>query len=194
VDDEALVFETPAAFEAWLGEHHESSDGIWIKFAKKASGIQSVTYKEVLPVALAHGWIDGQVKRIDDDWYRQRWTPRRARSVWSKINRAAAEAMIERGEMKPAGLREVERAKADGRWERAYDSPTTASVPDDLRAALDAAPGAAEFFAGLDSNNRYAILHRIQGAKRPETRTSRIEKFVAMCARGETVHPRRATR
>ena len=194
MDDEALAFETPAAFEAWLGEHHESSDGIWIKFAKKASGIQSVTYKEALPVALAHGWIDGQVKRIDDDWYRQRWTPRRARSVWSKINRAAAEAMIERGEMKPAGLREVERAKADGRWERAYDSPTTASVPDDLRAALDAAPGAAEFFAGLDSNNRYAILHRIQGAKRPETRTSRIDKFVAMCARGETVHPRRETR
>ncbi len=194
MDDEALPFETPAVFEAWLGEHHASSDGIWIKFAKKGSGIQSVTYKEVLPVALAYGWIDGQVKRIDDDWYRQRWTPRRARSVWSKINRAAAEAMIERGELKPAGLREVERAKADGRWERAYDSPTTASVPDDLRAALDAAPGAAEFFEGLDSNNRYAILHRIQGAKKPETRARRIEQFVAMCSRGETVYPRRDAR
>ncbi len=194
MDEEALAFETPAVFEAWLDQHHESSDGIWIKFAKKASGIQSVTYKEVLPVALAYGWIDGQVKRIDDDWYRQRWTPRRARSVWSKINRAAAEAMIERGEMKPAGLREVERAKADGRWERAYDSPTTAFVPDDLRAALDAAPGAAEFFEGLDSNNRYAILHRIQGAKKPETRANRIAKFVEMCASGETVHPRRAAR
>jgi uncharacterized protein YdeI (YjbR/CyaY-like superfamily) len=194
VDDEALAFESPAAWEAWLAEHHESSDGIWIKFAKKASGIASVTYKEVLPIALAYGWIDGQVKRIDDDWYRQRWTPRRARSVWSKINRAAAEAMIERGEMKPAGLREVERAKADGRWERAYDSPKTAEVPPDLRAALAGAPAAAEFFAGLDSINRYAILHRIQNAKKPETRARRIEQFVAMCGRGETVHPRRDAR
>jgi uncharacterized protein YdeI (YjbR/CyaY-like superfamily) len=191
VDDDAIPFETPAAFEAWLDEHHASSDGIWIKFAKQGSGIPSVTYKEVLPVALAYGWIDGQVKRIDDDWYRQRWTPRRARSVWSKINRATAEAMIERGEMKPAGLREVERAKADGRWERAYDSPTTAGVPDDLRAALDAEPAAAEFFERLDSNNRYAILHRLQNAKRPETRARRLEKFVAMLARGETIHPPR---
>ena len=195
MDDEAIPFESPEAFEAWLDEHHGSSDGVWIKFAKKASGIPTVTYKEVLPIALAYGWIDGQVKRIDDDWYRQRWTPRRARSVWSKINRAAAEAMIERGEMKPAGLAEVERAKADGRWERAYDSPTTATVPDDLRAALDAEPAAAKFFEQLDSNNRYAILHRVQGAKRPETRASRIEKFVAMLARGETSHPpRRAAR
>jgi uncharacterized protein YdeI (YjbR/CyaY-like superfamily) len=194
VDEEALAFDSPAAWEAWLDEHHESSDGIWIKFAKKASGIASVTYKEVLPIALAHGWIDGQVKRIDEDWYRQRWTPRRARSVWSKINRAAAEAMIERGEMKPAGLREVERAKADGRWERAYDSPKTAEVPPDLRAALDADPAAATFFAALDSINRYAILHRIQGAKKPETRARRIEQFVAMCSRGETVHPRRDAR
>jgi uncharacterized protein YdeI (YjbR/CyaY-like superfamily) len=195
VDDEPLRFETPAAFAAWLEEHHASSDGIWLAFAKKGSGIASVTYKEVLPIALAHGWIDGQVKRIDDAWYRQRWTPRRARSVWSKINRAAAEAMIERGEMKPAGLAEVERAKADGRWERAYDSPATAEVPEDLRAALDADPAAAAFFAGLDSINRYAILHRIQDAKRPETRASRIARFAAMCSRGETVHPaRRAAR
>jgi uncharacterized protein YdeI (YjbR/CyaY-like superfamily) len=194
MDEDALPFVDAAAFEAWLDEHHGASDGIWIKFAKKASGIRSVTYKEVLPVALAYGWIDGQVKRIDDDWYRQRWTPRRARSVWSKINRASAERMIEQGEMKPAGLAEVERAKADGRWERAYDSPTTATVPDDLRAALDADPAAAKFFAELDGNNRYAILHRIQNAKRPETRARRIEQFAAMCSRGETVHPRRDAR
>ena len=195
MDEKAIPFGSAAAFEAWLDEHHDSSDGIWIKFAKKASGIASVTYEEVLPIALAYGWIDGQVKRIDEDWYRQRWTPRRARSVWSKINRAAAEAMIERGEMKPAGLREVERAKADGRWERAYDSPTTATVPDDLRTALDADPAAAAFFEGLDSNNRYAILHRIQNAKRPETRARRIAQFVEMCSRGETLHPpRRAAR
>ena len=194
MDEEAVPFADPAAFEAWLEEHHGSSDGLWIKFAKKASGIPSVTYKQVLAVALAYGWIDGQVKRIDDDWYRQRWTPRRARSVWSKINRAAAEAMIERGEMKPAGLAEVERAKADGRWERAYDSPRTATVPDDLRAALDAEPAAARLFDELDGNNRYAILHRIQDAKRPETRARRIAQFVAMLARGETLHPRRAAR
>ena len=194
MDEEAIPFADPAAFEAWLDEHHGSSDGIWIKFAKKASGIPSVTYKEVLAVALAYGWIDGQVKRVDDDWYRQRWTPRRARSVWSKINRAAAEAMIARGEMKPAGLAEVERAKADGRWERAYDSPKTAKVPDDLRAALDAEPAAARLFDELDGNNRYAILHRIQDAKRPETRARRIAQFVAMLARGETIHPRRAAR
>src|SRR3954465_10021990 len=155
MDEESLPFETPAAFEARPAEPHESSAGIWIRFAKKASGIASVTYKEVLPVALAHGWIDGQVKRIDEDWYRQRWTPRRARSVWSKINRAAAEAMIERGEMKPAGLREVERAKADGRWDRAYDSPTTAAVPDDLRAALDASPAAAHLFQRLDGKKHH---------------------------------------
>ena len=194
MDDEPLRFATPAAFAAWLEKHHASSGGIWIAFAKKGSGIASVTYKEVLPIALAHGWIDGQVKRIDDAWYRQRWTPRRARSVWSKINRAAAEAMIERGEMKPAGLAEVERAKADGRWERAYDSPATAEVPGDLRAALDADPAAAAFFAGLDSINRYAILHRIQNVKKAETRARRIEQFVAMCSRGETVHPRRDAR
>jgi uncharacterized protein YdeI (YjbR/CyaY-like superfamily) len=190
----SLAFSDRAAFEAWLDEHHAASDGIWIKFAKKASGIPSVTYKEVLPVALAYGWIDGQVKRIDDDWYRQRWTPRRARSVWSKINRASVEAMIERGEMKPAGLAEVERAKADGRWDRAYDSPKTAEVPDDLRAALDASPAAAKLFAELDGNNRYAILHRLQNAKRADTRARRIEQFVAMLARGETIYPRRAAR
>ena len=194
MDEEAVPFADPAAFEAWLDEHHGSSDGLWIKFAKKASGIPSVTYKEVLAVALAYGWIDGQVKRIDADWYRQRWTPRRARSVWSKINRAAAEAMIERGDMKPAGLAEVERARADGRWERAYDSPKTATVPDDLRAALDAEPAAARLFDELDGNNRYAILHRIQDAKRPDTRARRIARFVAMLARGETLHPRRAAR
>ena len=194
MDDEAIPFSDTEAFAAWLDEHHAASDGIWIKFAKKASGIPSVTYKEVLPVALAYGWIDGQVKRIDDDWYRQRWTPRRARSIWSEINRAAAEAMIERGEMKPAGLAEVERAKADGRWERAYDSPKTAEVPEDLLAALGASPAAAKLFAELDSTNRYAILHRLQNIKRPETRARRIEQYVAMLARGDTLHPRRPAR
>jgi uncharacterized protein YdeI (YjbR/CyaY-like superfamily) len=189
-----LAFASQDEWRAWLAEHHAGSDGVWIKFAKKGSGIPTVVYKEALEVALAYGWIDGQVKSIDERWYRQRWTPRRARSRWSKINRAAAERMIERGEMLPAGLAEVERAKADGRWDAAYDAPTTAAVPDDLRAALDADPGAARFFESLDANNRYAILHRIQDAKRPETRARRIENFVAMCSRGETIHPPRRAR
>jgi uncharacterized protein YdeI (YjbR/CyaY-like superfamily) len=189
-----LAFASQDEWRAWLAEHHADSDGVWIRFAKKASGIPTVVYAEALEVALAYGWIDGQVKSIDERWYRQRWTPRRARSKWSKINRAAAERMIERGEMQPAGLAEVERAKADGRWAAAYDAPTTAAVPDDLRSALDADPAAARFFESLDSNNRYAILHRIQDAKRPETREKRIATFVAMCSRGETIHPPRRAR
>jgi uncharacterized protein YdeI (YjbR/CyaY-like superfamily) len=179
---------------AWLAEHHASSDGVWIKFAKKASGIPTVVYAEAVEESLIHGWIDGQVKRVDDDFYIQRFTPRRAQSRWSKINCAKAEKLIAEGRMHPAGLAEVERAKADGRWARAYDSPTTATVPDDLRAALDAEPAAAKLFEDLDGNNRYAILHRIQEAKRPETRAKRIAQFVAMLARGETLHPRRAAR
>ena len=191
---EPLPFAGQAEWRDWLAEHHASSDGVWIKFAKKGSGIPTVVYAEAVEEALIHGWIDGQAKRIDDDFYMQRFTPRRPRSIWSKINRAKAEKLIAEGRMAPAGLAEVERAKADGRWGRAYDSPTTAVVPDDLRTALDASPAAAQMFAELDGNNRYAILHRIQDAKRAETRARRIEQFVAMLARGETIHPRRAAR
>jgi uncharacterized protein YdeI (YjbR/CyaY-like superfamily) len=191
---EPLPFAGQAEWHAWLAEHHAASDGVWIKFAKKGSGIPTVVYAEAVEEALIHGWIDGQVKRVDDDFYMQRFTPRRARSVWSKINRAKVEKLIAEGRMAPAGLAEVERAKADGRWERAYDSPKTAEVPDDLRAALDASPAAAKQFAELDGNNRYAILHRLQNAKKPETRARRIEQYVAMLARGETIHPRRAAR
>ena len=191
---EALPFAGQAEWHDWLAEHHASSDGVWIKFAKKGSGLPTVVYAEAVEEALIHGWIDGQVKRIDDDFYMQRFTPRRARSVWSKINRAKAEKLIAEGRMAPAGLAEVERAKADGRWERAYDSPTTATVPDDLRAALDASPAAARCFAELDGNNRYAILHRLQNTKRAETRAKKIAQYVEMLARGETIHPRRAAR
>jgi uncharacterized protein YdeI (YjbR/CyaY-like superfamily) len=148
-----------------------------------------VTYLEALRTALRFGWIDGQARSLDDTHYAQRFTPRRARSIWSKRNREFATALIEAGEMEPAGLREVERAKADGRWDAAYDAPSTAAVPEDLRAALDANPAATEFFAGLDARNRYAILHRVQTAKRPETRARRIEKFVAMLAAGEKLYP-----
>jgi uncharacterized protein YdeI (YjbR/CyaY-like superfamily) len=185
----SCAFASAAEWEAWLREHHASVAGVWIRFARKGSGIASVTYMEALQEALRFGWIDGQARGVDDSWYEQRFTPRRPRSIWSKRNRGFAEALIEAGRMEPAGLREVERAKADGRWDAAYDAPSTASVPDDLRAALDAAPEAAAFFATLSSQNRYAILHRIQTAKKPETRARRIERFVAMLERGETLYP-----
>jgi uncharacterized protein YdeI (YjbR/CyaY-like superfamily) len=185
-----LPFADETAWEAWLAEHHaEHPDGIWIRVAKKGAGIPTVTYGEALDVALCFGWIDGQSKGIDETWYRQRWLPRRRRSVWSKRNRAKAEALIAAGRMRPPGLAEVERAKADGRWEAAYDSPANATVPGDLRAALDARPAAAEAFAGLDGQNRYAILHRLQLAKRETTRAKRIEQFVDMLERGERLHP-----
>jgi uncharacterized protein YdeI (YjbR/CyaY-like superfamily) len=183
-----IPFDSADAWEAWLSEHHESSPGVWLKFAKRDSGIDSVRYPEAVEAALAHGWIDGQARRLDDEWYLQRFTPRTARSRWSRINRDKAIALIERGAMKPAGLAEVERAKADGRWDAAYASPRAAKVPDDLQRALDAHPAAREFFAGLDGNNRYAILHRIEEAKRPDTRARRIAKFVAMLEAGEKIH------
>jgi uncharacterized protein YdeI (YjbR/CyaY-like superfamily) len=189
-DPEVRPFATAEDWEAWLREHHETvTAGVWIKFARKASGIPTVTYGEALQVALRFGWIDGQARSVDERFYLQRFTPRRARSVWSKRNREFATALIEAGEMEPAGLREVERARADGRWDAAYDAPSTATVPDDLQAALDREPAAAEFFAGLNSQNRYAILHRVQTAKRPETRARRIERFVAMLAAGERLYP-----
>jgi uncharacterized protein YdeI (YjbR/CyaY-like superfamily) len=195
VSEEPLAFASAEAFEAWLAEHHATSDGIWIKFAKKASRIPTVVYAEAVEASLRYGWIDGQVKRLDDDHYIQRFTPRRARSRWSKINRAKAEALIASGAMEAGGLAEVERAKADGRWDAAYDAPSTATVPEDLRAALDRDRAASDFFEMLDATNRYAILHRIQEAKKPDTRARRIETFVAMLSRGETIHPpRRAAR
>ena len=183
-----LVFASREEFARWLDENHASSDGIWIKYAKKASGIESIVHAEALDVALRYGWIDGQAAGVDDRWHAQRWTPRRARSKWSKINREKAEELIASGEMKPAGLREVERAKADGRWENAYPSPSAIGVPGDLQAALDANPAAREFFATLSGTNRYAVLYRIHDAKRPETRARRIAKFVDMLARGEKVY------
>jgi uncharacterized protein YdeI (YjbR/CyaY-like superfamily) len=182
-----LFFATPADLEAWMGEHGEESDGIWLKFAKKDSGIDSVVYAEAVEIALSYGWIDGQAKRLDDHHYLQRFTPRRSRSKWSKINREKAERLIGEGRMRPAGLREVERAKEDGRWDAAYDSPSTATVPDDFQAALDAEPAAAAFFASLGSTRRYSFLYRVNDAKRPETRAKRIAEYVELLARGETL-------
>lgn len=187
MSEPTLFFETADEWRAWLAEHHATSSGVVIKMAKKASGIRSVTAEEALDVALCFGWIDAVRRSLDDEHFLQRYTPRRARSKWSKRNRAKAEALIAAGLMEPAGMAEVERAKADGRWDAAYDSPANITVPEDLQAALDANPKAAEFFATLTGQNRYAILYRIQDAKRPETRARRIAKFVAMCERGETV-------
>jgi uncharacterized protein YdeI (YjbR/CyaY-like superfamily) len=185
---ETRAFASADDWEAWLREHHDTAPGVWIKFARKGSGVPTVTYMEALHAALCFGWIDGQARGLDDAFYLQRFTPRRARSIWSKRNRDFATALIESGRMQPAGLREVERAKADGRWDAAYDAPSTATVPEDLQRALDANPAAAELFATLNSQNRYAVLHRVQTAKKPETRARRIEKFVAMLAAGETLH------
>jgi uncharacterized protein YdeI (YjbR/CyaY-like superfamily) len=187
-DEETRFFASRDAWAAWLAAEHEQSDGVWLQIAKKASGIDSVSYAEALEVALCYGWIDGQKRSFDDDHWLQRFTPRRARSKWSKINRQKATELIDSGAMTPAGLREVARAKADGRWEAAYEGQAAATVPDDLRRALEADPAALEFFATLDSRNRYAILHRVQDAKKPETRARRIQKYVAMLAAGEKIY------
>ena len=184
-----IPFASPQHWEAWLDEYHLTAKGLWIKFAKKGAGLDSVTYAEAVDGALCYGWIDGQTASLDDRFYLQRFTPRGPRSKWSKINRAKALALIDAGRMKPAGLAAVEQAQRDGRWEQAYDSPSTASVPDDLQRELDQNEAAAAFFATLDSRNRYAILYRIQDAKKPETRARRIEQFVAMLSRQEKLYP-----
>ena len=175
-----VFFASPAQMEAWLEEYGESSDGIWLKFAKKGSGIPSVVYADAVEVALCHGWIDGQARRLDEQHYLQRFTPRRPRSKWSRINREKAERLIAESRMRPAGLREIERAREDGRWDDAYESPTTATVPDDFQQALDADPGAREFFESLGSTKRYSFLYRIADAKRPETRARRIAEYVEL--------------
>ncbi|MEU9731508.1 YdeI/OmpD-associated family protein [Streptomyces sp. NPDC048002] len=188
-DLEIITFESAEAFQAWLGENHAASPGIWLKLRKKGPGIVALDYAQALDVALCYGWIDGQKAKFDDHWWLQRFTPRTRRSKWSKVNRGKVAALIEQGRMRPPGQAEIDRAKADGRWEAAYDSARTATVPEDLAAALAADPAATEFFEKLDRQNRFAILHRIHDAKRPETRARRIEKYVTMLARGEKLYP-----
>lgn len=186
-----LSFATSRAWSEWLATHYASSRGVWLKIAKKGSGSASVTYAEALEGALAWGWIDGQKGTFDDVWWLQRFSPRTAKSPWSKINRAKAERLIAAGTMEPPGLAEVERAKRDGRWERAYDGARSSSVPADLAAAFACNARARAFFETLDGANRYAILYRVQTAKKPETRAERIARFVALCARHEMIHPQR---
>ncbi|WP_418122816.1 YdeI/OmpD-associated family protein [Variovorax sp. 160MFSha2.1] len=193
--EERVVHEAPlecanaAAWARWLRRHHASAAGIWLRIAKKDSGIASVDYAAALEEALCWGWIDGQRRSDDAQYFQQRFTPRTKRSIWSQINRAKVLKLIEEGRMQPAGHGEIERAKADGRWEAAYEGVSAATVPPDLQAALDANKKAAKFFATLDSRNRFAVLFRTQGAKKPETRARRIAQFVEMLAKGEKIHP-----
>ena len=184
-----LGFASASAWRDWLAGQHAASAGIWLKVPKKGCPEPGVGYTEALDEALCYGWIDGQKRPLDDEHWLQAFTPRKPRSRWSKINCGKAEALIEAGRMRPAGLTEVAKAKADGRWDAAYEAQSTATVPEDLQLALDANPAAAEFFARLDRANRYAVLYRVQEPKRPETRAKRIEKFVAMLEKHETVHP-----
>lgn len=188
-DLERLSFASADLFREWLEAHQESSPGIWLQIAKRGAGVPTVSYDEAIDVALCYGWIDGQKAALDGGAWLQRFTPRRPRSRWSKINCSRAERLIAAGAMRPRGLAEVEAARADGRWESAYASSAAATVPEDLQSALDASPPARDFFATLNAANRYAVLYRVQEAKRPDTRARRIEKLVAMLARGETPPP-----
>ncbi|WP_019873572.1 YdeI/OmpD-associated family protein [Sporichthya polymorpha] len=185
---DGVFFTGPAEFEAWLEEHADTADELWIRFAKKATGIASLDWAGAVEVALCFGWIDGQVRRVDDSWHLQRFTPRRPKSAWAKLNRVKVEKLIAEGRMRPRGLAEVERAKADGRWDAAYDPPSTATVPDDLAAALKAA-GARKKFDALDSSNRFAVLHRVQRTKTPAGRAKAIERVVNLIASGGKPHP-----
>ena len=184
-----IMFKHPKDWADWLDKNHAVSSGLWLRLAKKAAGLESVNYDEALEVALCYGWIDGQKKSCDDSSWLQKFTPRGAKSIWSKINRAKAEKLIENGQMKPAGLLAVECARQAGRWEAAYDSQSEATVPLDFQTSLNGNAQAKAFFATLDSRNRYAILFRIQTAKKAETRARRIEQFIKMLEQNEKVYP-----
>jgi len=187
-DIPTLLFPRQKDWSEWLRKNHASSSGVWLKLAKKAAGTRSVSYAEALETALCYGWIDGQKKSYDESSWLQKFTPRGAKSIWSKINKGKAEDLIKKGHMKPAGLRAVERAKQDGRWDAAYDSPSNANVPTDFQTRLNKSTKAKAFFATLDRANRYAILFRVQTAKKAETRARRIEQFIEMLERKEKLH------
>ncbi len=182
-------FERKQDWTAWLNKNHASSPGVWLQLAKKSADVSSVSYDEAIEIALCFGWIDGQKQAHSDQFWLQKFTRRSEKSVWSKINRDKALALIETGKMKPAGLKEIERAKSDGRWDAAYDSSSKATVPIDFQSALDSNASAKAFFGTLDSRNRYAVLFRIQTAKKAETRAKRISQFILMLERHKKVHP-----
>ncbi|HEY1955133.1 MAG TPA: YdeI/OmpD-associated family protein [Polyangiaceae bacterium] len=185
---ESQAFENAQAFARWLEANHDTSPGIWLRIAKKSSGKPSITYPEAVEVALCWGWIDGQKRPLDDNHWLQRFTRRQARSPWSKINCAKAEALIKAKKMQRAGLAEIDRAKKDGRWANAYESPSKAQLPDDFAKALAKSKKASAFYATLNAANRYAIVYRLHSAKKPETRKQRFDLFLAMLERGETLH------
>ncbi len=184
-----ISFETQQNWERWLTEHHTETEGLWLKIAKKEAGISSVNYAEALESAICYGWIDGQKASFDDKYWLQKFTPRRAKSIWSKVNCSKALALIAEGRMQPAGIRQVELAQADGRWEAAYESQSKITIPDDFQRELDNNSKAQEFFTTLNSVNRYAILFRIQTAKKPETRSARISTFIEMLANNQKLYP-----
>jgi len=184
-----MSFETQQDWERWLTEYHTKTVGIWLKIAKKETGIPSVSYAEALESAICYGWIDGQKAPFDGMYWLQKFTPRRPKSIWSKVNCDKATALIAEGRMQPAGLQQVELAKADGRWDVAYESQSKITIPADFQRELDKNQKAMDFFSTLDSTNRYAILFRIQTAKKPETRSARIHKFIEMLAKNEKIYP-----
>lgn len=189
-----MIVGDAADWRKWLARHHAKSQGVWLVLSKKGTATPTrLTYDQALEEALSHGWIDGQGLRRDDATYRVRFTPRRKRSAWSRRNTVIAERLMDEGRMHAAGIAEIERARSDGRWQAAYHGSATIEVPGDLAAALDAEPAAKAMFASLSATNRYAVLYRIQDAKRPETRVRRIERFVAMLSRGETIYAQRKT-
>lgn len=184
-----LLFTDQPAFETWLTSHQSDQKGVWIKLAKKGSGITTINYDQAVESALCYGWIDSQASSFDDKLYLQKFTPRKSKSKWSKLNTEKAEALIASGRMQPSGYHQVELAKADGRWAAAYDPQSQISIPDDFQSAMDENQRAQEFFSSLNSINRYAILHRLQEAKKPETRASRIKKFIEMLANNQKIYP-----
>ena len=184
-----LLFEDRETWFCWLRKNHATSSGVWLRIAKKGAIVRSVSYLQAVDAALCFGWIDGQKKRDDESYWLQRFTPRSEKSIWSKINREKAIRLIELGQMNAAGLREVERAKRDGRWDGAYDSPSGATIPADFQAVLNEIPRAKAFFATFDGRNRYAVLFRIQTAKKAETRAKRIKQFAEMLSQREKIYP-----
>lgn len=186
--DTPTLFKNARAFETWLKRHRATSPGLWLKIAKRNALDASVTYPEAVEIALCWGWIDSQKKGLDEQYFLQRFTPRRARSTWSKVNVEKVASLVKQGRMQAPGLAQVEAAKIDGRWARAYDGARSSEVPEDLKAALDASPAAKAFFSEINATNRYAALWRIQTAVKAETRARRIAQMVEMLARGETIH------